>query len=70
MAHAFIENFYEDVFFIDQVKATEEKFKLEEEQRRGHRERKEQGVDWVPTFFERDPYHPGALNRYIYKYKK
>ncbi|XP_046861335.1 oxysterol-binding protein-related protein 8-like isoform X2 [Xenia sp. Carnegie-2017] len=53
----------------DQVKATEEKFKLEEEQRRGHRERKEQGVDWVPTFFERDPYHPGALNRYIYKYK-
>mgnify|MGYP002803968213 CR=1 FL=1 len=53
----------------DQVKATEEKFKLEEEQRRGHRERKEQCVDWVPVLFERDPCHPEAINKYIYKYK-
>lgn len=53
-----------------QKKATEEKFKLEEEQRRGHRERKEQCVDWVPRLFDRDPCHPDAINRWIYKHKK
>lgn len=58
------------VFNFLKVRATEEKFKLEEEQRRGHRERKEQCVDWVTKLFERDPCHPEAINKYIYKYKK
>lgn len=53
----------------DQTKATEEKLKLEDEQRRGHRERKEQCVDWVPNLFDRDPCYPDAINRWIYKYK-
>ena len=57
-------------FFLPQVKATEEKFKLEEDQRRVHRELKETCVDWVTKLFDRDPAHPEAINKYIYKYKK
>ena len=36
----------------DQVGATEEKSKLEEEQRAGARERKATGEEWVPRLFE------------------
>ena len=36
----------------DQTGATEEKSKLEEEQRAGARERKATGTEWVPKFFE------------------
>ncbi|XP_048585606.1 oxysterol-binding protein-related protein 8 isoform X2 [Nematostella vectensis] len=53
----------------DQEGATREKFSLEEAQRKGHRERKEQGVDWVPRLFERDPSAPEAINRWVYKYR-
>ncbi|XP_028417007.1 oxysterol-binding protein-related protein 8-like isoform X2 [Dendronephthya gigantea] len=53
----------------DQVKATEEKFKLEEDQRRVHRELKEKCEKWITKLFDRDPAHPEAINKYIYKYK-
>ena len=39
----------------DQVGATEEKSKLEEEQRAGARERKATGEEWTPRLFELDP---------------
>ena len=38
----------------DQVGATEEKSKLEEEQRAGARERKATGEEWTPRLFELD----------------
>ncbi|XP_029199808.2 oxysterol-binding protein-related protein 8-like isoform X2 [Acropora millepora] len=53
----------------DQEKATQEKFVLEEAQRKGHRERREKGEDWVPKLFERDPAAPNAINRWVYKYR-
>lgn len=53
----------------DQENATKEKFTLEEAQRKGHRERKEQGVDWVPKLFERDPAAPNCINRWVYKHR-
>ena len=51
-------------------KATQEKFVLEEAQRKGHRERREKGEDWVPKLFERDPAAPNAINRWVYKYRE
>lgn len=53
----------------DQEKATNEKFILEEAQRKGHRERRENGVEWIPKLFERDPAAPNAINRWLYKYR-
>lgn len=53
----------------DQEKATNEKFILEEAQRKGHRERREAGVEWIPKLFERDPAAPNAINRWVYKYR-
>ncbi|KAK3704129.1 hypothetical protein QZH41_019029, partial [Actinostola sp. cb2023] len=53
---------------IDQEKATQEKFTLEEAQRKGHRERKEQNVAWVPKLFEQPPDADGSINRWVYKY--
>jgi hypothetical protein len=38
----------------DQIGATDEKSKLEEEQRAGARERKVTGEEWVPKYFELD----------------
>ncbi|XP_033095563.1 oxysterol-binding protein-related protein 8-like isoform X3 [Anneissia japonica] len=38
----------------DQTQATHEKFLLEEEQRKGHKERKLKNLDWVPKLFELD----------------
>ena len=38
----------------DQVAATEEKTKLEEAQRAGHKERKETGTEWVTKHFEHE----------------
>ncbi|XP_020914540.1 oxysterol-binding protein-related protein 8 isoform X2 [Exaiptasia diaphana] len=52
----------------DQEKATVEKFYLEEAQRKGHRERKEKGVSWVPKLFEQPPDADGCINRWVYKY--
>lgn len=53
---------------LKQEAATKEKFTLEEAQRKGHRERKEQGVHWVPKLFEQPPDANGAVNRWVYKY--
>ncbi|XP_068761146.1 oxysterol-binding protein-related protein 8-like isoform X1 [Montipora capricornis] len=53
----------------DQEKATQEKFVLEEAQRKGHRERREKGEEWIPKLFERDPAAPNAINRWFYKYR-
>ena len=36
----------------DQLAATEEKTKLEEAQRAGHKERREAGTEWKTKFFE------------------
>jgi len=55
---------------IVQEKATNEKFILEEAQRKGHRERREAGVEWIPKLFERDPAAPNAINRWLYKYRE
>ena len=55
---------------IVQEKATNEKFILEEAQRKGHRERREAGVEWIPKLFERDPAAPNAINRWVYKYRE
>lgn len=55
---------------IFQEKATNEKFILEEAQRKGHRERREAGVEWIPKLFERDPAAPNAINRWLYKYRE
>ena len=38
----------------DEMTATNEKFLLEEEQRRGSRERKAKMEEWVPRFFDRN----------------
>ncbi|KAJ7323776.1 Oxysterol-binding protein- protein 8 [Desmophyllum pertusum] len=53
----------------DQEKATSEKLILEEAQRKGHRERREAAVEWIPKLFERDPAAPNAINRWLYKYR-
>lgn len=53
-----------------QEKATNEKFTLEEAQRKGHRERRENGVEWIPKLFERDPTALNAINRWLYKYRE
>ncbi|XP_073245268.1 oxysterol-binding protein-related protein 8-like isoform X2 [Porites lutea] len=53
----------------DQEKATNEKFILEEAQRKGHKERRETGEEWIPKLFERDPAAPNAINRWVYKYR-
>ncbi len=44
--------------------ATHEKYLLEEEQRKGHKERKAKMVDWVPKLFERDE----ILGDWVYKH--
>ncbi|KAJ7323782.1 Oxysterol-binding protein- protein 8 [Desmophyllum pertusum] len=54
----------------DQEKATSEKLILEEAQRKGHRERREAAVEWIPKLFERDPAAPNAINRWLYKYRE
>ena len=56
--------------YIFQEKATSEKFVLEEAQRKGHRERREKGEEWIPKLFERDPAAPNAINRWVYKYRE
>ena len=38
----------------DVQEATQEKYILEEEQRKGHKERKIKMVEWIPKMFERD----------------
>ena len=48
----------------DQVGATEEKSKLEEEQRAGARERKATGEEWIPRLFELDQ---AVSEQYEYK---
>jgi len=55
-------------FYVLKEKATLEKFILEEAQRKGHRERKEQGVDWIPRLFERPTDGDGSINRWVYKH--
>ena len=58
-------------FFLNiQEKATNEKFILEEAQRKGHKERRETGEEWIPKLFERDPAAPNAINRWVYKYRE
>lgn len=39
----------------DQTEATNEKFILEEAQRKSARERKAKCEEWIPTLFEQDP---------------
>ena len=73
---ALISVFYQEIlilFFLSKIfqeKATNEKFILEEAQRKGHRERREAGVEWIPKLFERDPAAPNAINRWVYKYRE
>ena len=73
---ALISAFYQGILIalflskIVQEKATNEKFILEEAQRKGHRERREAGVEWIPKLFERDPAAPNAINRWVYKYRE
>nr|XP_033784537.1 oxysterol-binding protein-related protein 5 [Geotrypetes seraphini]XP_033784538.1 oxysterol-binding protein-related protein 5 [Geotrypetes seraphini] len=49
----------------DQNKATEEKFVLEEVQRKGAKERKENGTEWNPKLFAYD----ASANEWHYKYE-
>ncbi|KAJ7323781.1 Oxysterol-binding protein- protein 8 [Desmophyllum pertusum] len=54
----------------DQEKATSEKLILERSAaEKGHRERREAAVEWIPKLFERDPAAPNAINRWLYKYR-
>lgn len=48
----------------DQTEATNEKFILEEAQRKAARERKAKCEDWVPALFEQDP----ITGEWHYKY--
>ncbi|XP_030058311.1 oxysterol-binding protein-related protein 5 [Microcaecilia unicolor] len=50
----------------DQNKATEEKYMLEEAQRKGTRERKENGTEWSPKLFTYDV----SGNEWQYKYEE
>lgn len=50
----------------DQNKATEEKFVLEEEQRKAAQERKETCSEWKPLLFQ----HDAATNEWHYKYEE
>lgn len=50
----------------DQVKATQEKSVLEEEQRRRARERQEAFLDWKPLLFLQDP----NSQEWHYKYEE
>lgn len=50
----------------DECAATNEKFLLEEEQRRASRERKAKMEDWAPRFFDRNI----ITGDWIYKYSE
>lgn len=52
----------------DQTAATREKLVLEDEQRRVHRELKENNKEWEPKYFERDTSVPVA-HAWVYKYR-
>ena len=48
----------------DQTAATNEKFILEEAQRKATKERKAKLQEWIPKLFERDP----LTGDWVYKY--
>jgi len=52
------------VIAADQHTATQEKFFLEEEQRRTARERKMKMIDWIPRLFEQNH----ITGEWVYKY--
>ena len=57
------------MLFVFQGGATREKLVLEDEQRRVHKELKEEGAEWVPKYFERDS-DSTFEHAWVYKYKE
>ena len=56
----------ESLLSVDQDKATNEKFILEDAQRREAKERKAKMEEWTPRYFERNP----LTGDWEYKYKE
>jgi oxysterol-binding protein-related protein 8 len=56
----------EAIIHGDETTATNEKFLVEEEQRRGSRERKAKMEEWMPRFFDRNL----ITGDWVYKYSE